>query len=187
MYYRASQFQVPTARSRFTNKQTKQDKTRQDRSRLDQVLQVPVTVPVTVPVPVPVPVTCIYHSPVSPSYAMQNSRRFWQSMTWSVSPTSSSSYLRPASMYLVTLCTIPVPDYQASKQASKQSVSCCHRSASTGLVSMYCMYVQDMCVCVCELLYPSQHSQQTPYSTGRPPPYRMFCLLVARQTRLKCM
>lgn len=54
-----------TAQSRFTDKQT--DKTRQDRSRLDQVLQVPVTVPV------PVPVTCIYHSP---SYAMQNSRRF---------------------------------------------------------------------------------------------------------------
>lgn len=39
-----------------------------------------------------------------------------------------------------------------SKQASKQAINrffCCHQSASTGLVSMYCMYVQDMCVCVC--------------------------------------
>lgn len=60
----------------------------------------------------------------------------------------TSSYLRPASMYLVTLCTIPVPDYQTTKQASKQLIGFfgCHQSASTGLVSMYCMYVQDMCV-----------------------------------------
>lgn len=60
-----------TARSRFTDKTDKTDKT--DRSRLDQVLQVPV------PVPVPVPVTCyLYLSSQSrsPSYAMQNSRRF---------------------------------------------------------------------------------------------------------------
>lgn len=34
-----------------------------------------------------------------------------------------------------------------SKQASNRFF-CCHQSASTGLVSMYCLYVQDMCMCV---------------------------------------
>lgn len=139
MYSRASQFQMPPPKvDSQTKKQTRQDKTRQVPSRPGPTSTCNCTCACT----------CIYHSrPVSPSYAMQNSRRFWQSMTWSVSPTSSSSYLRPASMYLVTLCTIPVPDYQASKQAINRffwlpSIGF-YRSRK------HVLYVRSRHVCVC--------------------------------------
>lgn len=136
---------------RQTDKTNKQ--TRQDRSRLDQVLQVPVTVPVPAPVSitvVPFPLVCdAEQSAFLTEYDM-------------VGVSYLKLKLPPTCQYVPSDFCVLYP-YQTTKQASKQAINRffrCHRSASTGLVSMYCMYVQDMCVCVnsCILVnIPNKH------------------------------
>lgn len=96
-----------TAQSRFTNKQTRQDKTRQVPSRPGPTSTCTCTC------------TCyLYLSSQSRSPLVCDAE---QSAFLTEYDMVGVSYLKlpiPASMYLVTLCTIPVPDYQASKQAS---------------------------------------------------------------------
>lgn len=142
MYYRASQFRMPPPK--VDSQTNRQDKTRQVPSRPGPTSTC--TCACTC--------TCyLYLSSQSRSPLVCDAEQSaflteYDMVGVSYLKLPTSSYLRPASMYLVTLCTIPVPD---TKQASKQAINrffCCHRSASTGLVSMYGMYVQDMCVCM---------------------------------------
>lgn len=177
MYSRARPVPDATARSRFTDKQT-----RQDRSRLDQVLQVTCTCACT----------CYLYL-----YLSQSSRFPL------VCDAEQSAFLTEYDMVGVFHLKLKLPQatytcqyvpsdfvyYTRTRLPSKQAINRFLLLPSIGFYRSrkHVRYVCTRHVCVCELLYPSQHSQQTPYSTGRPPPYRMFCLLVARQTRLKCM
>lgn len=126
--------------------------------------------------PVPVPVTCIYHhSPVPLVCDAEQSAFLTEYDMVGVSylklpqATYTCQYV-PGDFVYYTRTRLP------SKQASKQLIG------FFGLPSIgfyrsrkHVRYVCTRHVCVYELLYPSPHSQQTPYSAGRPPSHRMFC------------
>lgn len=148
MYYRASQFQIPPPE--VDSQTNRQDKTRQVPSRPGP----------TSTCNCACACTCTCYLYLSQSL---------------VCDAEQSAFLTEYDMVGVSYLKLPQATYTCqyvpgdfvyytrtrlpSKQASNQFF-CCHRSASTGLVSMYCMYVQDMCVCVnscIPVLIPNKH------------------------------